>query len=71
MADTVLKDEHEPTPAERLALELVELQMDVEELRNRLDGRNEPRDMEHKRRLRAARWERVLAVVQAAVGEKR
>jgi hypothetical protein len=69
MADTVLKDEHGPTAAEQLAVVICELQIDVAELRDRLDGRK-PRNQEHVREERAERWERVLAAVEAALGEK-
>jgi hypothetical protein len=66
----IVKDE-EPTAAERLALEICELQEDINELRRRLDGRKlSDVDMEHERADRVRRWKKVLAIVQAAVGEK-
>ena len=44
--------------------------MDVAELRDRLDGRK-PRNQERVREERAERWKRTLAIVKAAIGEKR
>jgi hypothetical protein len=61
----VTKDEPDPTAAEKLAIEICELQIDLEELRYRLDGRRP--SPESVREERARRWERVLALVQAAV----
>jgi hypothetical protein len=52
----------EPTAAERLAMEICELREDIDELRNRLDGRRpQDMDMEQVRKERARRWERTLA----------
>jgi hypothetical protein len=61
----VTKDEPDPTAAERLAIEICELQEDIIELRARLDGRIDPETPD-----RAQRWERVLAIVEAALGER-
>jgi hypothetical protein len=64
-------DEPEPTPAEKLAMEICELQEDVEELRRRLDGRKlSDVDVEVARKDRAERWKRTLAIVQAALGQR-
>jgi hypothetical protein len=52
----------EPTAAERLAMAICELREDIDELRNRLDGRRpQDMDMEQVRKERARRWERTLA----------
>jgi hypothetical protein len=60
--------EPEPTSAERLTMVIVELQIDVEELRWRLAGRRPEPEVETAER--RVRWEQTLAVVQAALGEK-
>jgi hypothetical protein len=66
-----VNDEPEPTPAERLAVMISELQEDVEELRRRLDGRKlSDVDVEVARKDRAERWKRTLAIVQAALGQR-
>jgi hypothetical protein len=57
-------DEAEPTAAERLAMEIVELREEINELRYRLDGSRPSPE-------RAQRWKRTLAIVEAALAEKR
>jgi hypothetical protein len=64
----IVKDEAAPTAVEQLAMTICELQEDIDELRDRLDG-NKPRSMLHMRKLRAQRWNETLAVVEAAVAE--
>jgi hypothetical protein len=59
-------DEAEPNAVERLTAEIVEMQLDILELRARLDGRIGLETPE-----RAERWKRTLAIVQAVLGEKR
>jgi hypothetical protein len=71
MADTVLKDEHEPTAAERLAMELCELREDIDGLIYRLFRDRPQRSPEAETAERRARWDRTLAIVEAALAEKR
>jgi hypothetical protein len=60
---------NESTAAEKLAMEIVELREDVDELQRRLDGRP-PYSLEYMRHERAQRWKQVLAIVEAALGER-
>jgi ribosome modulation factor len=63
----VRKDEQpEPTAAEKLAAEIVELREDVDGLMDRLYRRPQ-RSPERMTKERALRWKRVLALVEAAV----
>jgi ElaB/YqjD/DUF883 family membrane-anchored ribosome-binding protein len=60
------KDQAEPTAVEKLAMDIVELTEDVAQLRHRLDGQDSKQwDSE-----RRARWEHLLATVQAAIDER-
>jgi hypothetical protein len=65
----VKKVEAEPTACELLAVEICELQIDVDELRYRLDGRRPEPEVETAER--RARYERTLRIVERALGEKR
>jgi hypothetical protein len=68
-------DEHnrrepEPTAAEILAMDLADLQDDVAELHRRLSREGKPAEEELAQE-RKQRFERMLRLVQAVLGEKR
>lgn len=62
-----LKDEAPPSAVETLAMEICELHEDINELRDRLDGRK-PQDMVLCE-TRAERWQRILGIVEGAVAK--
>ena len=66
----VRKDGPEPTAAERLAMELCELREDIDGLIYRLFRDRPQRSPEAETAERRARWERTLAIVEAALAEK-
>jgi hypothetical protein len=61
----------EPTAAERLAMELCELREDIDGLIYRLFRDRPQRSPEEETAERARRWKRMLAIVEAALAEKR
>jgi hypothetical protein len=61
----------EPTAAERLAMELCELREDIDGLIYRLYRDRPLRSPEEQTAERRARWDRTLAIVEAALAEKR
>jgi hypothetical protein len=61
----------EPTGAERLAMELCELREDIDGLIYRLFRDRPQRSPAAETAERRARWERTLAIVEAALAEKR
>jgi hypothetical protein len=63
--------EPEITPAERLAGEICELHEDIDGLIYRLYRDRPLRSPEEQTAERRARWDRTLAIVEAALAEKR
>jgi hypothetical protein len=66
------RKEPEPTAVEILAMDLADLQDDVAELFRRLSGKGKlsEAEVEAERVERKQRFERMLALVEAAVGER-
>jgi hypothetical protein len=66
------RKEPEPTAVEILAMDLSDLQDDIAELHRRLDGKGKLSEAEEQASVeRKERYERMLALVHAALGEKR